>query len=221
VSSSCDSYPDLAEATGQYFEIVLRESFAIEVTDGETVGLVPLVLADPAVFAPRGAGAVIDFETFCELLAGVREAEMPIGELPYGAGVATDDETGLAPRRGAIPWRRILAAIHGVGVSLEQEAPFPRGVEFVLRNPTKLAGFLRRLEAEVDQGRFQQADHAYALHEVRRMLATASERQDHPESAALVDGATDQVAATYESLCSKAPADLAPQLRILESELAS
>src|SRR6202030_2505420 len=68
------------------FDLTLRESFALEVTDGNTVGTVPLVLADPAAFAPRGAYREIDFEAFCEFLAGAREPEMPVGELPYAAG---------------------------------------------------------------------------------------------------------------------------------------
>ncbi len=91
----------------------------------------------------------------------------------------------------------------------------------MLRNPTKLAGFLRRLEGEVQHGRFQQADRAYALHELRRMLLRVMEDiEEQPESAALVAEAVREVTARFESIRGSAPDDLAPQLRILESEIA-
>jgi hypothetical protein len=202
-------------------EVALRESFAIEVSDGESVGIVPLLLADPAVFAPRGGHTELDLEAFCEQLAGAREGEMSPGELPGEWTGPADEEPGLAPKRGGIPWRRILAAIHGLGVSIKQEAPFPRGVEFVLRNPMKLAGLLGRLEREVTLGRFQEADHAFALHEVRRMLLPlVDELRENEESAALVRDALDAVSKRYESIRSQAADGLAGQLLILENEVA-
>jgi hypothetical protein len=203
------------------FEVALRESFAIEVSDGESVGVVPLLLADPAVFAPRGGQTTLDLEAFCELLAGAREGAMSTGELPGESTGSSDEEQGLAPKHGGIPWRRILAAIHGLGISIKDEAPFPRGVEFVLHNPMKLAGLLHRLEKERDVGRFQEADHAFALHEVRRMLLRVThELQEHEESLALVREALDTVSKRYESIRTQATNDLAGQLLILENEIA-
>lgn len=201
------------------FPLVLHEAFAIEVRDRDGVGVVPLVLADPASFAPRGQPSGIDFETFCELLAGSREPEMPPGELARKLSGELGEPEGLVPRRGAIPWRRILGAIDGLGGALSDEAPFPRGVEFTLRNPTKLDGFLRRLQAEVDHGRFEAADHAYALHEVRRMLSrTAAAMADYPESMDLVTLALTSVTEQFEALRGNASGVLAEQLRVLDEE---
>jgi hypothetical protein len=214
----------VASVNPSRFPVLLRESLSIEVTDGQTSGLVPLVIADPAAFTPRGSSTAVDFETFCELLAGAREAEMPVGELPRPGDGSLVDEGALSPRHGAIPWRRILAAVDGLGATLVEEAPFPRGVEFVLRNPMKLAGFQRRLDGEVAAGRFLHADHAYALHETRRMLDRVvreieSAYPDQSDSRALVHAELKRVRERYEVIRAEAPDDLAPQLRILESEL--
>lgn len=203
--------------------LVLRESLSLAVRDGAAAGTVPLVIADPSAFAPRGSADALDFERFCELLAGMRDPEMPPGELPLPGTGTSEDDGALAPRRGAIPWRRILAAIDGLRSTLKQEAPFPRGIAFALENPTKLAGFLMRLDTEVVAGRFVKADHAYALHEIRRMLRRVTQEMDaaDPEqlkSRGLIEAEIEAVTRRYREIRDEAQPQLAAQLRILEQE---
>lgn len=198
--------------------LTLRGSLFVEVDDGERVGQVPLTIGDPATFVPRGTPTDIELEAFCELLAGAREIEPVPGDLPPdGSPLGGAGEIGA---RGAIPWRRLLAAVAGLGSELRREAPYPREVEIVLRNETRLAGLLRRLHEAHAGGRLLDADVAYALHELRRELrAVAQQIEEHEHARRLVIDACHKIEKDLETLMAAAGERLHIQLSILAEEI--
>jgi hypothetical protein len=201
------------------FALKLGGPLYIEVSDSEQTGTVPMIVADPAQFVPRGTPLNMDLETFCLLLAGVREIEPVPGDLPPTSGVATVSEGGLIGK-GAIPWRRLLAAMQGLGDELEREARFPRGVAFVLENETRLGGLLRRLREARDARRLLDADYAYALHELLRVLGFArASFADEPESQALVEARSTELRRELDDLTRGFSGSLKRQLQILKEEV--
>ena len=200
----------------------VRGALYIEVNDGDRTGLVPMIVADPAQFVPRGTAIDIDLETFCLLLAGAREIDPVPGDLPPTAVTGTTSPAEDLARRGAIPWRRLLAAIRGLGLELQREAPFPRGVKFVLENETRLAGLRRRLREAHKAGRLMEADYAYALHEVLRMLLEARRSTtDHPESHGFIEVTAGEVDADLKQITKTFGGSLRRQMRLLRRELAA
>lgn len=182
----------------------------VSVDDGTASAIVPFVIVGLPGLEPRGRSGNVALQEFLEILAGNRESSSPAdsgadGPLP-GAGAS-----GVVPPPvvgGAIPWRRILAAVAGIGRELERELAAPRGVEFTLDNPSRLAGLLVRLEEahESDPRRFADADLAYALYEIERELRR-------------VDGLGG--VAESKTLLAAAIADLADRRRGLEADLGS
>jgi hypothetical protein len=194
----------------------------IEVDDGEQAGIVPLVIADPERFVPRGTPTDIDLEAFCLLLAGARDIEPVPGDLhPTDQTPGNGVDEGVIGRTGAIPWRRLLAAMKGIGAELLREAPFPRGVAFVLENETRVGGLRRRLHAAHERRRLMPADYAYSLHELLRVLAQAEEALgEEPESRELVAAAADMLRGDIAAVTAEFDGAVARQLRILSREVA-
>jgi hypothetical protein len=212
----------LATAPVTALPLQVRGPLCIEVSDGERIGTVPLIVADPAVFIPRGTPVDIDLETFCLFLAGAREIEAPPGDLPAEIVHAAGAAAQALGWSGAIPWRRLLAAVHGLGSELEREAPFPRGVEFVLKNETRLGGLRRRLREAHNAGRLLDADYAYALHEVLRMLGVARDvMADRPEARAQVEIASEHVDTDLAQVTKAFKGAVARQMRLLRRERAA
>ncbi|MDQ5807528.1 MAG: hypothetical protein M3320_02525, partial [Actinomycetota bacterium] len=196
--------------------IVLRAALFVEVDDGESSGAVALLVADPARLVPRGTPAALELDRFCDLLAGALELPPIPGDLP-APGAEPAPGAGFAGASGAIPWRRILRAIHALGDELVREAPFPRGVEFVLRNDTRLEGLRRRAVEAHANGRLKDADMAYVLYEVVRALrATAAAMPDeHGDSRALIDTVEHEVRVELAGFADAAGTLVRKQLAIL------
>ncbi len=196
--------------------LVLRAALFVEVDDGESTGAVALLVADPARLVPRGTPAALELDRFCDLLAGALELPPIPGDLP-APGAEPAPGAGFAGASGAIPWRRILRAIHALGDELVREAPFPRGVEFVLRNDTRLEGLRRRAVEAHANGRLKDADMAYVLYEVVRALrATAAAMPDeHGDSRALIDTVEHEVRVELAGFADAAGTLVRKQLAIL------
>jgi len=211
-----------AMGSATFLPLQVRVPLCIEVSDGDRTGVVPLIVADPELFVPRGTPMGIGLEEFLLLLAGAREIEPVPGDLPatqVAGALSTADEFG---RRGAIPWRRLLAAMRGLDQELRREAPFPRGVGFVLKNETRLGGLRRRLGEAHKSGRLLDADYAYALHELLRMLIAARDGMtDHPESRASVELVIAEIRVELRRVTLSFKGALARQMRLLSRELAA
>jgi hypothetical protein len=206
--------------TPTVFALALRAALYVEVDDGTRSGLVPMIVGDPAKFIPRGTPLDLDLEDFCRLLAGAREIEPVPGDLQPATGMGLGEAGGLIGR-GAIPWRRLLAAIQGLRDELEREARFPRGIAFVLANETRLGGLLRRLRRAREEERLLAADYAYALHELLRMLAGAiASLDDQAESRKLVRETFARIDRELKEVTRHFDGALKQQLRILQGEVA-
>ena len=205
----------LGSATGprSRLPIVLRAALFVEVDDGDSTGVVALVIADPARLVPRGTPSILELDRFCDLLAGSLELPPIPGDLP-APGAEPAPVAGLAGASGAIPWRRILRAIQALARELVCESPFPRGVEFVLRNDTRLQGLRRRAQEAHAIGRLQDADMAYLLYEIARALHAASD--EHADSQTLISIAEDEVRAELGVFADAAGPVVGKQLAILE-----
>jgi hypothetical protein len=121
---------------------------------------------------------------------------------------------------GAIAWRKYLRALDRIGRELVEEAPFERGVEFVLRNPAKLRGLRERIDALAHRCLIKPADHAFAVHEIRRMLGKAQAGMAaYATSVALVEASALSVSETFERHRAEAVGSLRVQLDLLAGEL--
>jgi hypothetical protein len=163
----------------------------VTVDDGTASAIVPFVIVGLSGLAPRGRSGSVALEEFLEILAGNRESSSPADDGGDGrAAPGSEGAVGALPPMvgGAIPWRRILAAIAGLGRELERELAVPRGIEFTIENPSRLAGFLGRLEEAHESAphRFAAADLAYALYETEREVRRVQEFDGALESITLL-----------------------------------
>lgn len=199
------------------FDLALPRFVTLDEDKGAGPGIVPFVIADPEVLAPRGSATAIGLEEFCEMLAGSREAAG--GEEGRARGGPDPDGAGdpLVGGRGAIPWRRYLAAVNGIGRRLELELHSPRGLKFTIQNPSCLAGLLERLEQAHggDEKRFTRADLAYALYEMEREVRRVEELDGDAESLAMLAQAAGGLSKRRAELSSDSDPGVRQQLEIL------
>lgn len=187
----------------------------VTVHDGGDSSIVPFVIVDPSALEPRGAAAVMNLEDFLEILAGRREGASTGEPEVYGepGGVAGD---GLVVgTRGAIPWRKYLAAVEGIGFELEQELHVETGLRFTIENPTRLAGLLDRLDEARDELRFTKADLLYALYELGRELSRVLALDAPDGSRRLLEDARADIGRRSAELVSHSGRKLASQIRVL------
>ena len=179
--------------------------------------MVPFVIVDQEALAPRGNAMVVGLETFFEILAGTREPPTPADGDPRTGASAAIGDAEVVGARGAIPWRRYLAAVAGIGRELERERLNIRGLRFTIENPTRLRGLIDRLHQARDDRRFTGADLLYALyeleHELRRVLAL----EGPDESRDLLAAAATEIANDRTQLMAFVAPDVGEQLRILNA----
>ena len=189
----------------------------VTVDDGQLAGMVPFVIVDQEALAPRGNAMVVGLETFFEILAGNREPPTPADGDPRTGASAAIGDVEVVGARGAIPWRRYLAAVAGIGRELERERLNIRGLRFTIENPTRLRGLIDRLHQARDDRRFTGADLLYALyeleHELRRVLALESP----DETRDLLAAAATEIANDRTKLMALVAPDVREQLRILNA----
>lgn len=207
-------------------QLTLGNQLYVEVFDGDVSGIVPLQIRDPEAFQPRGSPSRLTFDDFLDILAGARslpassDDESTINRSRAG-GAGAD----VLPRiTGPIAWRKLMAAVDGLVDELVQEAPYDKGVRFLLRNPSRLAGLLERLEAARTSSYFTDADHAFALHAIRSGLARAAAamaaREECGPSRVLVEESLGTIAAAFDRYRTTAEGDLRVQLDLLSQEVA-
>ena len=126
-------------------EVELAAPRFIVVDDGTASGMVPFTVVDPNGSSPTGNVAE----------RRPRDVPQPPRRRPRAAAAPADEPTAairgvagvedvIGAHRGAIPWRRYLAAVRGLGAELERERHVQRGLRFCPREPGQ-AG--RALEA--------------------------------------------------------------------------
>lgn len=196
-------------------EVDLAAARFVVVDDGTATGIVPFTVLDPERLVPRGTANTVDLETFFGLLAGGREPPLRPGEGDGALGGGGGLEDTIVGQRGAIPWRRYLGAVRGLGAELERERETLRGLRFVVENPLRLAGLLERLDDAYDRRRFTAADLLYALYELEREVARVAKLTSPAECAALLTGARTEIADRRSALLIQASADVSRQLKVL------
>jgi hypothetical protein len=188
----------------------------VTVSAAGATGTVPFVVIDPHALTPRGAAHVIDLEEFFEILAGHRE--LPPRREPDHHGPSSPGANGRGDpigARGAIPWRRYLAAVAGLGRELESERHLVRGLQFVISNPIRLAGLRSRLEDAHTEGRFTRADLAYALYELGREVDRVAALDAPEPSRKLLGDESRSIHARIAELVGKSDRQLRRQLAVL------
>jgi hypothetical protein len=204
-----------ASGTRRRTPLILGTACYIVADDGTMAGVVPFTVVDAHLLVPRGSRSRIGLEDFLDVLAGQRE--LPLA--PEGAFGARDHAglakpVELAGRSGPIPWRRFLAAIHGLGQEIERERSFERGLQFVLESPVRLKGLRDQLEQARAVGRLTPADLLYALYELSRELTRIHEGRD-ATGRDLIAAACADVDARRAEVASTVPRAVVDQLRIL------
>lgn len=202
-------------------DVRLGRSIEIEViADGESA-VVPLVIDQPGALAPRGMARQIGFEEFLDSLAGSRELPLDEDDSWVGSGHGSPvAHEGMLRTGGVIAWRKLLRALERLGQDFRSEARFPRGIDYLIINPARLAGLRTGLGELVVTGWLKPADHAFALHEVRRMLSDVLEDlRDQEESAAHVRDVLDEVTAEFRGFHVAQDGALRTQLDQLWGEL--
>ncbi|MHB8492656.1 MAG: hypothetical protein ACYDA6_10660, partial [Solirubrobacteraceae bacterium] len=190
----------------------------VTVHDGQESSVVPFVIVDPFVLEPRGTASAIDLDEFLDILAGRRES-VSIGEMervPESGGTPKGE---AVPTRGAIPWRRYLAAVEGIGFELAQELDVEIGLRFTIENPTRLAGLLQRLEDAHDAIRFTDADLLYALYELERELSHVLALDAPDSSRRLLEEARAGIERRSAELVGLAGKKLALQIKVLRAPI--
>lgn len=189
----------------------------VTVDDGELPGMVPFIIVDQEALAPRGHAMAIGLETFFEILAGNREPPTPADGDPRNAADAAIGEPGDVGARGAIPWRRYLAAVEGIGRELERERENVRGLAFTIDNPTRLRGLIDRLHQARDDLRFTGTDLVYALYELERELRRVLKLETPEPSRGLLETVAREVSQSRAQLAASAGTQVAAQLRLLNT----
>jgi hypothetical protein len=194
--------------------VELRAARFVVVDDGLATGLVPFTVVDPERLLARGTARRMSLETFFDVLAGGRD--LPLRGVNGGIrspGMGEGD--GVIGSYGAIPWRRYLAAVVGLGQELERERHTERGLRFTLENPIRLAGLVEHLEYAYARCRFTAADLVYALYELERELARVGSFDSPRECAAILADAHGAIAQRRTELVGAAGEAVAAQIRVL------
>lgn len=189
----------------------------VRVDAGSGPAIVPFVVLDPEYLAPRGTPFTLDLEGLADLLAGYRQLIHPPGEeLPGHAGRGAGGLDTPTFGKGAIPWRRILAGLDGLGQDLVRQFAIPDAVRWTLANPLRLGGLRARFAAAHEAGRFLDGDFAFALYEtIRTLEATLVDGFEPQESAKLITATRDDVAAELDALLKDAEPGLRKQVAVL------
>jgi hypothetical protein len=170
---------------------------------------------DPERLLPRGTSRSIDLETFLGLLAGGRDLPVRGGDDRASAAGSGGLDESIIGSRGAIPWRRYLAAVRGLGGELERERDGARGLAFVLENPIRMAGLLAHLIEAYERRRFTAADLLYALYELETELARVRALTTADDCVVLLDKASEAIKAQREELLALAGKEVARQMALL------
>lgn len=191
----------------------------VTVDAGDGPAIVPIIVIDPERLTPRGGPDHLDLEALADLLAGRRNIVHGSGDhlmtqgLP-GVGASGGSMFG----KGAIPWRRILAALRGLEADLLAQLRSAEATAWTLSNPLRFGGLLDRFEAAHAGGRFLDGDLAFALHESETMLDTVCAAGTGPETAeslVLLEAAHTDVRRRLEDLVARADPGVRDQLAIL------
>jgi len=187
----------------------------VVVDDGTDSGMAPFTVVDPERMLPRGTSRSVDLETFLGLLAGGRELP-PRGDedQPGATGPGAVDD-GIVGSTGAIPWRRYLAAVRGLGAELERERDGARGLRFVLENPIRMAGLLIHLNEAYDRRRFTAADLLYALYELEQELARVHDLTTADDCIPMLDNARQRIRTRRDELLALTGNAVAKQMALL------
>jgi len=205
------------EASRQGFEgtVELGTPRFVVVHDGTATGMMPFTILDPERLLPRGTSRSIDLETFLGLLAGGRDLPVRGGDERTGAAASGGIDESIVGSRGAIPWRRYLAAVQGLGAELERERDGARGLAFTLENPIRMAGLLAHLTEAFDRRRFTAADLLYALYELNSELARVRTLTTVDECSVMLDTAIAAIKAQRDELLALAGEEVARQMALL------
>lgn len=188
----------------------------VVVDDGTDSGMVPFTVVDPERMLPRGTARAVDLETLLGLLAGGRELpSRGVEDLREATGPGTVDD-GFVGSKGAIPWRRYLAAVRGLGAELELECDGARGLKFVLENPIRLGGLLIHLEEAYDSRRFTAADLLYALYELEQELARVRDLTTADDCIPMFDNTIRSIRKRRDELISFTGRTVAQQMALLK-----
>jgi hypothetical protein len=189
----------------------------VTVDDGQMPGMVAFVVVDQEALAPRGNAMAMGLETFFDILAGNREPPAAADGDPRNGAAAAAGDAGAVGARGAIPWRRYLAAVAGIGRELERERQNVRGLRFTIENPTRLRGLVDRLHQARDDLRFTSADLLYALYELERELRRVLELETPDSSRELLEAAAIEIGQKAVQLKASAGTRVVEQLRLLNA----
>jgi hypothetical protein len=197
----------------------LVRSLEVEVFDGQQSATIPFLIENFAALPPRGAARDMTLEEFLDVLAGLRESSVDGEGHEPGRPPKPEPNGDPINNGGAIAWRKIFRALDRIGHELENEAAFPRSIEYILQNPAQLNGLRTRLDP-VNGSTLTSADHAFALHQLRHTLLRALPSMNtHPLSAKLVKQTMAEVTAEFEHYRKDAPRTLRKQLNLLAKEL--
>ena len=192
------------------------DCFVTVALEGATA-IVPFTVVDAMALMPRGARRSITLDDFLDVLAGGRElpTRPADGERTANgpAGNIGDDFVG---RTGPIPWRRYLAAVHGLSAELARERQYDRGLQFVLESPVRLKGLRDQLEAAHTRGRLTESDLAYALYELGRELERVRDDVTVSEGTQHISDACADLDSRRAAVTAALPDVVQQQLAILE-----
>lgn len=188
----------------------------VVVDDGTETGMAPFTVVDPERMLPRGTSHSVDLETFLELLAGGQELPLRFGESHVGNTGPGDPDLGIVGGTGAIPWRRYLGAVRGLGTELERECNGLRGLKFVLENPIRMAGLLDHLNEAYDRHRFTAADLLYALYELEQELTRVRDLTATDDCLEIVENACLGIGTRRDELLSLTGNTVAQQMDFLQ-----
>lgn len=208
----------LAETTNQTFRATLELGIPryVVVDDGTDTGIMPFTVVDPERMLPRGTARSVDLETFLALLAGGRELPLRAHEDQTGTTGPGSIDDGVVGTKGAIPWRRYLAAVRGLGTELERERDGPRGLRFVLENPIRMAGLLSHLDEAYDRRRFTAADLLYAVYELEQEIARVLALTTEADCRAMLDDSLQGLTGRRGELLAHTDSTVTKQMVLLE-----
>ena len=208
----------LGTTTKQTFQAKLELGIPryVVVDDGTDTGLVPFTVVDPERMLPRGTSRSVDLETLLALLAGGRELPLRGHEDQMGPPDPDSPDDGVVGIRRAIPWRRYLTAVRGLGAELEREREGARGLRFVLDNPIRMAGLLSHLQEAYDGRRFTAADVLYALYELEQEIARVAGLTAAADCRAMLDNAFQGVTRRRDELLPLTDGTVTKQMALLK-----
>jgi hypothetical protein len=210
----------------------LRLGKELEVTlrDGRKAGaepaVIPFLVLDIGLVSPRGLSRDPTIDELLDIMAGAREP-VDSGETngngpgPNGPG----GTNGLLHGGSAFAWRKLMRALAGLERDLRASAGFEPEVRRLLDGPLGAKGLLEALDRLRTGETFLDADFAFALHQLRLVLARVNagfESKPKPEGETtgrehLARWSKD-LAAQFADIRSNADATLNRQLKQLEAE---